>query len=367
MKVLHLISSNGLYGAERVVLELSKELKKRGIEPIVGVIKNLYNPHIEVAEEAERTGIESAIFPCSGQFDLRLIRHLRKYINENGIDLVHSHGYKSNFYALMGAGRRIAKVTTNHNWLTSHWKLKIYCLLDALWIRYFDKVIAVSSQIKSDIVKYGISRKDIEVIYNGIDMNSLSQISEDVKINLKRSWGIKDNEKVVGTIGGLKIAKGHSYLIKAAKIVADYRNDVKFMIVGDGPLKESLEKETFSLGIGNKVIFTGYRKDVPAMLSIMDIFVLPSITEGLPMILLEAMAAEKRILASPVGEIPNMINHECLVECANYEKLSHKILSLLNNLSNKAVNLGYDLELIRCRYSSKAMCEKYLIIYEGII
>ena len=157
MRILHLISSVGLFGAERVAVELCKSLKKTyHCEPILGVIRNAYNPHEEILEEAKENSIPHAVFSCRSQLDLKLVFSMREFIRKNRVDIVHCHGYKSNFYGLLASSGQVPSVTTNHNWLTAHWRLKIYCILDSLWIRFFDRIVAVSNEIKEDMLKYKI-------------------------------------------------------------------------------------------------------------------------------------------------------------------------------------------------------------------
>ncbi|NOZ26037.1 MAG: glycosyltransferase, partial [Nitrospirae bacterium] len=302
LKVLHLISSKGLYGAERVVVELCKGLLKRGdCQPVVGVIMNEYNPHAEVAEEARANNIETFVFPCRSQFDLKLARSIRSFVREKRIDIVHCHGYKSNFYGLFASVKNVPAVTTNHNWLRSHWRLKVYCFLDSLWIRYFGRIVAVSEGVKNDMLRFGVPEEKIVVIDNGIDLGRFDgRVSTG---SLRTEFGLNGDEKVVGTIGSLGHEKGHVYLLKAARDIVRAGDSVRFLIVGDGPLRDELKRMVVELGIEESVTFTGYRKDVPELLSVMDIFVLPSVKEGLPMVLLEAMASKKPVIATRVGAV----------------------------------------------------------------
>ncbi len=369
MKILHLISSSSLFGAERVVIELSKSLKNTyDCHPIVGIIKNAYNPHIEVAEEAKANHIDSVIFPCRGQFDLKLISLIRKYIKNNKIDIIHCHGYKSNFYGLLSAKNKLPLVTTNHNWLTHHWRLKIYCFLDGLWIRYFDRIVAVSDDIKKDMLRYRIPEKKIIVIDNGIDIERFS--SEISTENIKEEFGINGNIKVIGTIGSLKIEKGHIYLLKGAKEIIKKYKDIKFFIIGDGPLRKQLEDEAKNLGIEKNVIFTGLRNDVPELLSIMDVFVLPSIKEGLPMVLLEAMAAKKPVVATRVGAVPKVIENDengILIGPKDVSGLEKAIITLINN-KEKAHDLAFKgYTKVKKYFSSENMCRRYLNLYQELI
>lgn len=285
MKILHLISSRGFFGAENMVIELSRSLLKRGdCKPIVGVIQNAYNPHTEIVEVARDNNIETIAFPCRSQFDYHLISKIHAYIAEKHIDLLHSHGYKSNFYGLAGSRKRIPAVTTNHNWLTSHWRLKIYCMLDSIWIRYFDRVVAVSNDVKRDMMKYMVPEYKIEIIDNGIDVERFAQ--EHSTRYLKNEFGLNDEMTVLGIIGNLGYEKGHEYLFQAVSTLRTRGKRIKILVIGDGYLRGHLEKRAAALGIREDVVFTGYRKDIPELLSMLDIFVLSSVREGLPMVVL---------------------------------------------------------------------------------
>ncbi len=369
MRVLQLISSKGLFGAERVVLELSKSLQKtRSCHPVVGIIKNEYNPHIETVDEARANNIDTVVFPCRSQFDLGVIASIRTFIRDNDIDVVHCHGYKSNFYGLLASKGNIATVTTNHNWLKSHWKLKIYCFLDSLWIRYFGRIVAVSEEVKADMLKYMVPEEKIRVIDNGIDLERFNrEISTE---NLRKEFGLNGDSKIIGTIGSLGHEKAHINLLKAARGVIEVHKSVRFLIVGDGPLREYLREEAVSLGIEDHIIFPGYRKDIPELLSLMDIFVLPSIKEGLPMVLLEAMAAKKPVIATRVGAVPKVITHNIsglLIEPGDINELKKSIIELISS-DSKAVQispLGY--QKVKESFSSEVMAGEYISLYKELI
>ena len=369
MHILHLISSSGLLGAERMVIELSKSLQvMHNCRPVIGSIKNMYNPHTEIIDEAIGNNISSVVFPCNSQLDIKLIFSIKKFIRNNSIDIVHCHGYKSNFYGLLASQKKIPSVTTNHNWLKSNLKLKVYCFLDNLWIRFFDKIVAVSEEIRDEMIRYKIPEKKIKVIDNGIDVNRFDKTIPNEK--LRRELCLNGNCTVVGTIGSLKYEKGHEYLLRAAKEVLESHTSVKFLIVGSGPLRNSLEGQVKSLGIANDVIFTGYRKDVAELLSVMDIFVLPSVKEGLPMVLLEAMAAKKPVVATRVGAVSKVISDNetgILVEPGDVSALQRTIGNLLKDtVKTQGLALkGY--ERVKKDFSSESMCREYLTLYRELL
>jgi len=369
MRILHLISSVGLFGAERVAIELSKSLKRTyHCEPILGVIRNIYNPHEEILEEAKSNDILYTVFSCRNQLDLKLAFSIREFIKKNRVDIIHCHGYKSNFYGLLASKGQVPSVTTNHNWLTAHWKLKTYCLLDSLWIRFFDRIVAVSNEVKRDMLRYKIPEDKIRVIDNGIAIERFEKLVETK--NMKNQLGFEEKIRIIGTIGNLGTEKGHIYLLEAAKQILDVVKDLKFLIIGDGRLRKPLEEKSEELGIKKHVIFTGQRKDIPELLMAMDIFVLPSIKEGLPIALLEAMAAKRPVIATRVGAIPKVIENKdigVLVEPKDIKGLRDAIMNLLNDPGrmNLLARKGFD--RVCMDFSSDEMGKNYLKLYNELI
>jgi glycosyltransferase involved in cell wall biosynthesis len=368
MRILHLISSGGLFGAERVAVELSKSLKKTyHCEPILGVIRNVYNPHEEILEEAKSNGIAYTVFSCRSQLDLKLAFSIREFIKRNRIDVIHCHGYKSNFYGLLASRGEVPSVTTNHNWLTAHWKLKTYCFLDSLWIRFFDRIVAVSNEVKKDMLRYKIPEEKIRVIDNGIALERFEK-SVDAR-NIKNQLGFEEKIRIIGTVGNLGTEKGHIYLLEAAKQILDVVKDLKFLIIGDGQSRKQLEEKSEELGINKHIIFMGQRKDIPELLMAMDIFVLPSIKEGLPIALLEAMAAKKPVIATRVGAIPKVIeNNETgvLVEPKDMTGLRDAIMNLLSDRGRMDRLAREGFRRVCTDFSSDKMCQNYLKVYKEL-
>jgi len=369
MRILQLISSFGFFGAERVVLELSKESSLVGLKLYVGVFRNRQNPHTEVADRAEGLGLKAQVFPCNGRFDLRTVLQIRKFIKGKSIDLFHCHGYKANFYALMaGLFTELPLVSTCHNWIGTGFKMKFYERLDKVILHRFDRVIAVSSEIKKKLLDSRIPKSKASVINNGIDLSRFRDIQN---VDIKEEFKIDSRCKVVGTIGRLTKEKGHIYLLHAAKEVLRRFPNTIFLIVGDGTLKEQLKDQTKAIGLEDKVVFAGFRRDIPEILSSMDVFVLPSLIEGLPMVLLEVMAARKPVIATEVGEIPKILEQGklgVLVQPKDVRGLAEAIISVLeaNNAKiNKITQNAYN--KVRRDYSSKKMAERYLEVYQEIL
>lgn len=368
LKILQMISSGGFYGAENVLLELSDELKKAGHSVTIGVLRNSQNPNIELIGKAAERSINTAVFECNGKFDLKAISTIGSYVREGSVDIVHSHGYKANIYAALSNLRnRRPLVTTCHNWIVSSAKMGLYTYLDKVFLKRFDAVVPVSKTVEGLLLDAKVDSKKIRLIENGINISRF--LHERKTEGLHSLLGIDAKSKVIGTVGRLTEEKGHKVLLQSAKKVLDSYENCFFIIVGDGRLRGALEEDARAAGIGGRVIFTGTRSDIPELLSIMDVFVLPSLTEGQPMALLEAMAAGKAIVASNVGDMKKMLKDGLLgivTPPGDPGAVSEGILHYLNNPSaaEKAGTMAQK-EAIE-RYSSERMAREYLLVYDAI-
>jgi len=246
--------------------------------------------------------------------------------------------------------------------------LKLYARLDSLLTRYANKIVAVSEEIASELSSYGIPQNKLKVIDNGIDLNKFSRQKKDD--TLKRAFGFDERSRIIGTIASLTEEKGHDYLLQAAKGIILSFPDANFLIVGDGRERHRLEEKVAELGLTGKVIFAGTRKDIPEILSILDLFVLPSLKEGLPMALLEALASCLPVIATDVGAVSKVIiSNETglLIKSADTENLREAIATLLSDKS-QALRLGLQgHKKVEAEFSSQAMSAKYFNLYRQVL
>jgi glycosyltransferase involved in cell wall biosynthesis len=375
MGILHLVSSKGFFGAENVIFALAKAQKKQGADVWIGIFRDRREPHVELVDASRRYSVPTVVFDCNGRFDPKAVMRIRDFIRKNRLKIIHSHGYKSNFYALFAAVfRDTVKVATCHNWLGNSAKMKFYAFLDKFILNRFDSIIAVSDRIRDEIIHHGIPEEKVRLIDNGVDVERFGFTDTSLQLeigrnSLRNELGIKGNESIVGTVGRLSPEKGHIYLIKAAKKIIFELSDTKFLIVGDGPLKEKLESEAKNLGLGSSVIFTGIRNDIPKIMNLMDVFVLPSVEEGMPVALLEAMLSKIPVVATRVGAVERIVDSGrtgLLVGPEDTDKLSDAILYLLNNKAEaRSMALdGYG-NVFR-RFSSGGMAKKYYAVYGSL-
>lgn len=372
MKILQLISSTGFFGAENVVLELSRELASRQIENIIGVFDNSHNPHCELIRHAQEIYLKTKVFKCDGRVDVRTLYDITRFVKRNQIDILHAHGYKSNIYGFIASklsGKPI--VSTCHNWIADDFKTKMYYVLDKGLLHNFDRVVAVSDDIRHELLGMKVESGKIFCIPNGISIGRYAANNNNgCYKKLRQEFNISENAKIIGTVARFTPEKGLLNLLCAAKEISREFRSIFFMLVGDGPLRDYLKRETVRLGIEDKVIFTGIRSDMPQVYSVMDIFVLPSLKEGVPMVLLEAMAAKRPVIATQVGAVPKIVENGkngLLVLPDDHSALKEAMMLLLKDteLTKRIALNGY--LRVSNDFSSAKMCGRYMDIYNKVM
>lgn len=368
-RVLHLIDSGGLYGAEKVVLTLLEELQGSAFPGILGCICERDAELPLIGKRAEAVGIHVHYFKMKRGLDLSGFRDILKFIRSRGIRLVHSHGYKPNILFSLVPWKNFSVVSTVHGWSKQSAGLKgrVYETLDSMALRRMDRVIAVSQAVHNDLAGRGLKGKKIDLIYNGIKKGV--HPSYDL-VSLRQKLGVANDAFVIGSVGRLVRVKGHSYLIEAMSSILDEVKNCQLIIAGDGPLKGELEASIAERGLSYNVKLTGYIGDINQFMAAIDLFVLPSLSEGLPVSLLEAMACEKPVLASAVGGIPEVItssNEGVLIPPANSQAISQAICLLIQDrdqLEGLSVNSK---KIIEGRFSASHMAKQYSTLYASLV
>jgi glycosyltransferase involved in cell wall biosynthesis len=323
-----------------------------------------------LAEVAKKQGLDVKIFPCQGRFDRETVGMIKDQIAKQGVQILHSHNYKSNFYAWRGienSNNGVQWVVTNHG-RRSGAKLLFYTFLDGFIVRRADKVIAVSEEIRKRMKRAGIAEEKICLIDNGVNLDRFPSSADPNTI--KESLGIDREAQVIGTVGALTLEKGHVYLLRAAaKVIKTFPRAV-FLLVGDGKERLNLATSVSQLGIQDNVIFTGMRKDVPEILPILDVFLLPSLNEGLPMALLEAQAARVPTVSTRVGGIPAVVEDGTtgiLIPPKDSDAIVQAISRMLLDRKT-ALEMGQKgCERVRDHFSSQTMASKYISIYKELL
>jgi len=364
VKVLQLISSGGYYGAENMLLNLCASQQKAGCQNSLMIFYNVHAPNVEFYERARRRGLSVRMVHCQGRADWRAVRQIEECIEEDGIQLLHTHGYKADLYGYVAA-RRSGKpiVATCHNWVGGTAALGIYNHLDRMALKRFHGLAAVSDSVAQRLLASGVSARKIRTIANGIDVQAFERARPSPVLNF-------DGSKVVGMVARLDLQKGFEYLLRAVRELCGAFPGLKFVIVGEGPDRNEIEGMIQRLGLQSNVILAGQHSDMPGIYAALDVFVLPSLNEGLPMTILEAMAASRPVIASRVGAIPKVIQDGetgLLIDPGDTDGLQSALARLLtdSDLCSRLGAAGHD--WVSRNYTAEAMALKYRQMYDDVL
>ena len=302
---------------------------------------------------------------------LRNFLKLVRFIKEGRFDIVHSNMYDANTPARVAAKLAGIPVIIAHEHNIENWKRKKEKMVDRLLANFTDKVVAVSQGVKNFLIEEeGIPESKIEVIYNGIDIKRF----ENVKVSMrekKKEFGIASQEKVVGIVSRIAPQKGHKYFIQVATKILKSFPDTKFLIVGEGKrdLEGEIKKIVREQGIEKQVIFTGSREDIPEIISIMDVFVFPSLREGFGNVLVEAMACKKPIVAFDIPGVNEVIVNGktgFLVSPGEVEVLAEKTNLLLKDREIREKMGEFSTQRAKV-FSIERMVEKTESLYDELL
>src|SRR5262249_4611105 len=247
---------------------------------------------------AVERGVQAELIPCRGRFDWRALGEIRRLARTH--DLIHTHGYKADLYGYVAARREDKPVVaTCHNWLAGGAKLAAYHSLDRRVLKQFDAVSAVAQTIAEELLSLGLRRERLTVIPNGINAHAF-----DAGPGLCGQSAQPREGPVVGVVARLDLQKGFEYLLRALGTLRHSFPSLRLLIAGEGPDRARIEELVSQQRLHGCVTIAGQQTDVSRVYASIDIFVLPSLNEGLPMTLLEAMAASKPIIATRVGAVP---------------------------------------------------------------
>jgi len=367
MRILQIISSGGLYGAEQVVLNLARHFPQMGHESQIAVFENLHAPNTHVAEAAAAFHLPAQLVPCRGRFDWDAVARLRSLMESYHPDVVHMHGYKADLYGYAAVDRlQTAKVSTCHGWVHNTLPLRAYAMMDRWALRRLDLVVAVSTEIAERLRRAGLPPDKTRVIDNGIEV---ADLQTDIP-TLRRDLGLDSKCILVGAIGRLSPEKGFDVLLAAARIVVQQHPEVKFVVVGDGPERKKLEELTREYGLQGKLFWAGRRDDMPGVYASLDIEVQPSLNEGLPMTILEGLAAGKPIVATRVGAVETVISNEktgLLVNLGRVNEIANAVARLIQDASLRTRLGQAGRACVEKNFSATVMTQKYLLAYAEVL
>jgi glycosyltransferase involved in cell wall biosynthesis len=302
--VMHLRASNFVGGPEKQVLEHFVRLDKSSFRPLLCTFSEP-GTRDELRLAAEGLGIECRSIPAVSPLNLSNILQLARLLKEEGVAILCTHGYKPNVLGAIAC--RLAGVRTiavSRGWTGESAKIRCYEGIDRYFLRHVDHVVAVSFGQMKKVLSTGVKAEKASVIANGINLLS---ICAPCGTGVREQLGIPAAAVFVASAGRLSPEKNYAGMIEAARLASEGDSTLHFAIFGEGVLRPDLEARIAAAGLTGRFHLPGFRTDLQAVLHDIDIFMLPSFSEGLPNVALEAFAVRKPIVATAVGGTPEVV------------------------------------------------------------
>lgn len=358
LTVLHLLEAFVVGGAEKVTLDLCRGLAEKGIGSVAvavreGELRDSFNAVVPTLLATKKRGP-----------DPRLPFSLAALIRATGADVVHLvNGLTVVNYGVVAARLARAPSVVSVHGLSHFGERGLGARVWRRMLSYADQRVAVSADIQSKVRACSRSSNLTELIYNSIE--APSSLSENPRDELFAQWDISANAFVVTCVANLREVKGHRYLLQAVALLGQRMPRLKLLLIGTGELHKELEQLARELGVRDRVIFAGRRHDVPNCLAASDLFVLPSLSEGTPLCILEAMRAGLPVVATAVGGIPEIVEtgrSAFLVPPGNPQALAEAILAASE--SAVAASLGAcGKQLFHDRFRREIFIDRYAELF----
>jgi glycosyltransferase involved in cell wall biosynthesis len=373
--ILYVFDNLEFGGGERAFAQIVNRLSGTKYKIMVACL-----PTGAFIEKIKGSGAQIKSVDMRNRFNLGVILQLSSLIKSEKIDIVHSQGVRADFFARIAS--KLASVSSTISTVqmpvggfdVSLVKKLVYMALNRFSECFVDRFVVTSDTLeKTMIEKHGIASQRIVKIYNGVEVDEYCMADEEMvcrRLRFRKESGLGDKVPIIGVIGRLVWQKGFECFIEAIPEVLNKFKHARFLIVGEGVLKDELEARCKKLKLADNIIFTGFRSDIKDILASIDIFVMPSLLEGLPMILLEAMAMAKPIVATDIDGIKEvLVDGEAglLVPPRNKEALSGTIINLLVN-KDKSYQMGMAArKIVKEKFGVDVMVQKVEKVYEELL
>jgi glycosyltransferase involved in cell wall biosynthesis len=327
------------------------------------IIVGLFRPGW-LQTECEALGVKTLVMPLAGPFKLQWFRACLRLIRSERVALIHGHEFSAilcGWIVATVAGVPFVATVHGKNYFWEKLRRRVAYRL----VSRHGTMVVVSQDLKRFVCdKVGVAEKRVEVIYNGVA--PAQTVTDEEAQKYKAELGISGRYPVLGVVGSLYPVKGHRFLLEAMPELLRRWPKAVLLVIGRGELDVSLKEQVEQLAIGANVHFLGMRQDVPRLLSVLEAFVLPSLSEGLSLALLEAMASGKPVVATRVGGNPELIDHGrtgFLVQPEDARDLAANLVKLLSDPGMMQQFGRQGAERVRQRFSMGQMVDRYRDLY----
>jgi len=367
VRVLHLIAGNFYGGPERQIIGLARAIDKSRYEVVVAAFSEA-GRETELIRRAKQEGIPAETIFVRNAYDLRAPKRIANLIDRCKIDILNTHGYRSNLL-----GRRAARIqgikhlAVSRGWTAENIKVRLYHWLDRTTLKKSDTVVCVSQSKKGELLRAGVPREKLIVIPNAV---FIPPSKASPTIDWREKFGWDRTTPLVVCAGRLSYEKGPDLFLSAVPEIVRNVPQARFVIFGDGPLVGRLAAQIEKSNLDNYIRLAGFVTDLPRELPDFDVLVNPSRSEGMPNIILEALAARLAVVATDVGGVSEVIvdgQTGRLVPAADPATLALTVCETLNDKSRAAERAERALQMIRTRFSFAVQADRYENVYDQML
>lgn len=368
-KVAIVIDTAFIGGPGKGIIQLLRNQQSNRYSYVVFAFSYRKPKSTEFIDAVRSAGHDIRLLPQRFNCDPTAIFEAIRIARQEKVALVQSHGYKSHLVAMtLSKYLNMPWFAMTHGWTNENWKIRLYRHLERFLLKRADVAGTVSPPLFNEIVRLRGIRSPSRLILNAVDIEDIEgdRTGTDVRV----AFSIPANRTVLGVFGRLSPEKGVLEVLEAFQLVNQEQSHLVLMYVGDGPQRSELTQRMTELGIERKVIFAGYQEKMLGFYKAIDILVIPSLSEGLPNVMLEAMAVGIPVISTRVGAIPDVIQHGktgWLVDPGDMVELAQqvcevaKVPSQWQAVSQAALNGLYP------RYSALSRADAFAAVYDELL
>jgi glycosyltransferase involved in cell wall biosynthesis len=367
MNIVHLAASPFFGGPERQMLGLSRHLSSPWRSIFLSFAEG--GKSEPFLSQLRGHGIEALALQSNTPHYFRAVREVADHLRRVQADVVCCHGYKADLVGLRAARQAgVPVVSVSRGWTAATWKVRVYEWLDRRSLPRMDAVVCVSEGQAAKVRRCGVPPDRLRVIRNSIETDRFGEADEPGRAFLQSHFP-RPMRRIVGAIGRLSPEKGFRHLVEAAALVAKHANDIGFVLFGDGPLREDLAHRIEQMGLKKQFILAGFRPDLDRWLPNFDLLALPSYTEGLPNVVLEAFASRVPVVATAVGGTPEVVDdgvNGFLVPPGESEPLAQRMMDALANETQRQTMGMAGYYRVRDQFTFDAQCAQYQQLFREL-
>jgi glycosyltransferase involved in cell wall biosynthesis len=357
-------------GPEKTILNSPRFLEPLGYRMVCAYAHPPGDPGFEILRaKAAKYNAPLVSIPDRGALDWRVITRMLALCRRERVAVWHGHDYKTNALGLLlKPFWPMRLVTTVHGWVHHTARTPLYYRIDKFCLPRYERVICVSDDLLEACLKAGVPAKNCVLLENGIDATEYAR-KQSVSA-AKAALGLPANSFVIGGVGRLSAEKGFDVLIRSVHALVARGIDARVLIVGEGGERAPLERLTAELGMADRVRLAGWQADVRAYFEAMDVFALSSHREGLPNVLLEAMALEVPVVSTRVNGVPRLIQdgrNGFLVDAGDRDGLSAALGNLLASDALRAAFRAEGRRTVETRYSFATRMQRLARLYDELL